>query len=100
MPLLRIEINWAGESIGNLRIRMERHWAHSKAEAEHQKTHCATSVLMAERETGKAMVRNFIARRGGQATGPSPMGQLSHGVGQPRSVDHQADHRTQTLTPR
>ncbi len=44
--------------------------AHSEAEAEHLKTHGATSVVMAEQETGKAMVRDFIAQRGGQAKRP------------------------------
>jgi len=44
--------------------------AHSEAEAEHLKTHGATSVVMAEQETGKAMVRDFIARRGGEAERP------------------------------
>ena len=44
--------------------------AHSEAEAEHLKTHGATSVVMAEQETGKAMVRDFFARRGGEAERP------------------------------
>ena len=41
--------------------------AHSEAEAEHLKTHGATSVVMAEQETGKAMVRDFIAQLGSGA---------------------------------
>lgn len=41
--------------------------AHSGAEAEHLMAHGATSVVMAERETGNAMIRDFLAQRGREA---------------------------------
>jgi K+:H+ antiporter len=40
--------------------------AHSDAEAEHLKTHGATSVVMADQETGKAMVRDLLAQLGSE----------------------------------
>lgn len=40
--------------------------AHSEAEAAHLKTHGVTSVVMAEQETGKAMVRDFMTQHDGR----------------------------------